>query len=172
MRGDWRGAVVTALLVAVGACDTPSQLAGPRQVTDGSASSRAPAWSPDGRLIAFESNRFGDWNLYVTGAEEGGLTRLTESESSDRQPSWSPDGTQLVFVSDRTGTPELHLFEVATREVRLLAELEGNESFPAWSPDGEWIAFSRELGGELDILRVRPGERVPEGLLVGEGRDV
>ena len=68
---------------------------------------RGPAFSPDGRQIAFYSDRAGNNDLYVVNLNGSGLTQLTTTKSSDREPSWSPAGTSLVFLSDRTTRTEL-----------------------------------------------------------------
>jgi TolB protein len=57
----------------------------------------APAWSPDGRKIAFTSDRDGNREIYVMNADGTGLTRLTNDDVDDENPSWSPDGNQIAF---------------------------------------------------------------------------
>jgi TolB protein len=68
---------------------------------------RAAAWSPDGRQVAFSSDRAGDTNLFLINRDGSGLRQLTSNKAADSQPSWSPDGTTLVFLSTRTGHTEL-----------------------------------------------------------------
>ncbi len=67
-----------------------------------------PSWSPDGKLVAFSSNRHAtssdnadDTDLYVIGADGSGLTRLTDDPGRASDPSFSPDGKRLFFVSTR-----------------------------------------------------------------------
>lgn len=65
-----------------------------------------PAASPDGRQVAFMSNRNGNWEIYVvdsTASEATEATRLTQNAARDGLPAWSPDGKWLAFVSDRDG---------------------------------------------------------------------
>ena len=65
-----------------------------------SGQNRQPAWSPDGREIAFASDRDGKSSIYCMAVDGTGVTRLT-SGYDDRQPAWSPDGRNLCFVSNR-----------------------------------------------------------------------
>jgi len=57
----------------------------------------APAWSPDGRQIAFESNLDGDWEIFVMNADGTNVRQLTHNTLRDEGPAWSPDGKQLAF---------------------------------------------------------------------------
>ena len=82
-----------------------------RRLTNNRADDWSPSWSPDGRRIAFISERDGHahprvpgWftsEIYVMDADGGNQQNLTNHPSDDRSPSWSPDGTRIVFESDR-----------------------------------------------------------------------
>jgi Tol biopolymer transport system component/DNA-binding winged helix-turn-helix (wHTH) protein len=96
-----------------------------------------PTWSPDGRMIAYSSDRAGNFDIWVQFVGEGNPVRVTNSPAQDWQPDWSPDGGYMVFRSEREGGG---LFVVPS--------LGGNErrvtSFgyrPRWSPDGKHILF-------------------------------
>jgi TolB protein len=68
-----------------------------------------PAWSADSRRIAFQSDRPGNWDIYVTGRwlSSLSLTRVASSKSNEVHPTWGPFGDQIAFVSDRTGATEI-----------------------------------------------------------------
>jgi Tol biopolymer transport system component len=68
---------------------------------------RGAAWSPDGRQVAFYSDRAGNSDLYVINKDGSGLQQLTSNKAPDSEPSWSPDGSTLVFLSTRTTYTEL-----------------------------------------------------------------
>ena len=70
-------------------------------LTNHPAKDHAPDWSPDGRQIAFSSNRDGNREVYVMNADGTNLINLTNHPASDGGPDWSPDGQQIVFVSGR-----------------------------------------------------------------------
>lgn len=113
-----------------------------------------PAWSPDGHLIAFASQREGKRHIYVMNADGTGTRRLTASRQDDVDPSWSPDGRRIVFA--REGA----LFVVsaqggkATRVGRGL----GSAADPAWSPDAKLIVYTyRQPGSEIrELWLIRP----------------
>ncbi len=113
---------------------------------DGDWNDEQPRWSPDGRRIAFTSNRGGSYNLFVMDADGGNVARLTDHGGNDRDPVWLPDGQSLVFSSDRdrgTGRSDLYRLWLADGAVeRLTVYFEGNAIMPNVSPDGNWVAFT------------------------------
>lgn len=69
-----------------------------------------PAWSADSRQIAFESNRTGNWDIYIVNRtlSTTSLMRVTSSKSAELHPTWAPYGNQIALISDRTGATELY----------------------------------------------------------------
>jgi TolB protein len=66
-----------------------------------------PSWSPDGRRIAFSSNRSDPYQIYVMNADGSGLTRVVDSPYTDVRPQWLPDGKGLIFNREREGRIEI-----------------------------------------------------------------
>ena len=98
----------------------------------------APAWSPDGSLIAFERSRLGKRpQLYVIAPDGTGLRRLTTTPRSN--PSWSPDGRHLVYDDGR----RIVVVDSNGKNRRYLTAPTWWCYDPAWSPDGQTIAFVR-----------------------------
>jgi TolB protein len=92
-----------------------------------------PDWSPDGRLVAFQS-QFADGRFQImTISLRDRSTKLLTSEGSNEQPSWAPDGRHLVFASTRSGVRQLWVIDTESGRLRQLARAAG-ASLPAWSP--------------------------------------
>jgi TolB protein len=121
------------------------------QLTDSDYSELAPAWSPDHRRIAFQSNRDGNWEIYVASADGSDVRRLTDDDSRDGEPSWSPDGKRIAFVRDG------HLYEMQANGHGAHG-LENDGEWPAWSRDGRTLAFEVEFGDHYHGIATRaPG---------------
>ena len=115
-----------------------------------------PVWSPDGRSIAFTSDRAGSADLYRVAPDGSALERLTDNPAYDDQAAFSPDGAQLVFVSSRNGgIAHLWTTDVKTRGAKALTSGAGADFRPSWSPDGKWIAFSSDRGSTLPFAHGR-----------------
>jgi Tol biopolymer transport system component len=82
---------------------------GKRMLTHNARYNAEPAWSPDGRKLAFRSTRNGNRDIYVMNADGSGKRNLTRNPARDGSPSWSPDGRRIAFVSNRDGHLEAHV---------------------------------------------------------------
>lgn len=115
-----------------------------------------PAWSPDGRRLAFTSDRDGNREIYLMKADGTSPARLTSEPASDHSPAWSPDGSKIAFVSDRDGNPEIYVVNAdGTNLIRLTSNV-SYDADPAWSPDGSRIAFGRDQDGVPGLWVMKP----------------
>lgn len=113
-----------------------------RQLTTSEAPEHHPAFSPDGTMIAFASERDGKSNLYVVDADGGNERRLSTGPESAEFPQWSPDGNTILFGSLLDGRYALHTMNPDGSNRRLLARSDALDMvFGRWSPDGKRIAF-------------------------------
>jgi WD40-like Beta Propeller Repeat len=113
---------------------------------------RDAAWSADGRLIAFMSERDGNAEIYVMNADGTGQTRLTNDPGFDADPTFSPDG-QIAFNSTRDGgKPEIYVMNGdGTGQTRLTFD-PASDRQADWSPNGERIAFESNRSGNFDLF--------------------
>jgi Tol biopolymer transport system component len=96
----------------------------------------APAWSRDGRKIAFVSVRDGNREIYVMNADGSGQQRLTRNRAGDYSPAWSPDGRKIAFVSQRDGNVNHEIYVMNTLDgggQRNLTRTPAQEDWFAWT---------------------------------------
>jgi TolB protein len=101
-----------------------------------------PAFSPDGRRLAYVSDHAGKLTIYLQNMQTNEVTHLTPSSSNNRLPAWSPDGKHLAFVSDRAGNEDIWIMDTDGSHPVNLTHSPGQHADPAWSPDGKTIAFA------------------------------
>jgi Tol biopolymer transport system component len=107
------------------------------------------------RLIAFQSSRDGNFEIYVMNPDGSGQRRITNSPSNDISPSLSPDDTTILFASDRTGNWEIYAVRTSGGEPRALTAGQGANSAPSWAMEGTKVLFvsTRDaINGELYLM--------------------
>jgi len=125
-----------------------------RNLTRNPAPDGGAAWSPDGRRIAFVSDRDGANNseIYVMDADGSRQTRLTTAARGDTHPTWSPDGRRIAFVSDRDDfNSEVYVMKANGSGQVNLTRSPASDEEPTWSPDGRRIAFSSDRADQEAI---------------------
>jgi TolB protein len=106
-----------------------------RRLTSDDAFETKPAWSPDGKRIAFKSRRDGQVEVYMVRADGTEQTRLTvDSGVTTGTTDWSPDGQTIVFASDRDGEADLYAIDVSTGMQERLTSHPGPEWWTSWGP--------------------------------------
>jgi eukaryotic-like serine/threonine-protein kinase len=111
------------------------------------------AWTPDGKRIAFGSDRAGARNLFWQLADgSGGVERLATSDRGQVASSWSPDGQTLAFEQSNPGTGfDISVFRLADRKIQPFLQTRFNEIAPQFSPDGRWLAYVSDESGRNEV---------------------
>jgi Tol biopolymer transport system component len=119
---------------------------------------RPNAFSPDGRKIAFESDRSGVMSIWVANAD-GSDARLLfgdEKYGTSGSPAWSPDGQWIAFDTRKDGNAEIYVISAEGGAVRRLTKNPSDDVIPCWSHDGKWIYFGSTRTGRPEMLKMPP----------------
>jgi Tol biopolymer transport system component len=113
-----------------------------------------PAYSHDGRALAFDIFNNGQTDIFVADAVNGVGSTLVIHPANDTQPAWDPKGGRLAFVSDRSGTLSVYTITQDRNTLVRLTGDEGNDTNPAWSPNGNEIVFASDRDGTQNLYRL------------------
>lgn len=103
-------------------------------LTNNQSDDRFARVSPDGKTIAFGSNREGNYEIYTISADNGGdERRLTTNNATDDSPTWSADGTKLAFSSDRDGDFEIYTMDLSGNNVSQITNNAAQDRWPLWA---------------------------------------
>ena len=133
-----------------------------------------PAWSPDGRRIAFSSIRTAPGNgfaIWVMNADGTGLIKLTDDPIGSEQAAWSPDGKRIAFMTSRDFNMEVYVMNSDGSEVMNLSRHPAGDEQPAWSPDGRHIAFVSNRDLDIEIYVMNADGTEPRRLTHSRGMD-
>ncbi len=130
----------------------------PTQLTIGDQRQASPAWSPDGKWIAYMSDKDGNelWNIFLVSPQSGEVTHLTAApDTAFEAPAWSPDSRLVAYMTKAKTSPsfEIEVIDIASRRTTSVTHNSppqlGNFS-PLWSPDGKFIAYTQENASGKD----------------------
>jgi Tol biopolymer transport system component len=137
--------------------DTNIWMASPDRPPQRSAAStrteNGPQFSPDGRRIAFASNRSGNEEIWLADADGSNTTQLT-SMGGAGSPRWSFDGRSIAFDASQSGQRDLYLIGIDGGSLRRLTAEPSDEVRPSWSRDGRWIYFASNRSSAWEIWKM------------------
>lgn len=114
----------------------------------------SPAWSPDGKELAYVSFETGRPAIFRQNLVTAKRQQLTNFKGLNGAPAWSPDGTKLALVLSKDGNPELYLLDLTTNKFSRLTRHFAIDTEPTWMPDGKHILFTSDRGGTPQIYKL------------------
>ncbi|NGO88127.1 MULTISPECIES: Tol-Pal system beta propeller repeat protein TolB [unclassified Halomonas] len=117
----------------------------------------SPAWSPDGRKLAYVSFESGKAAIYIQDVATGQRVQATSFDGINGAPTWSPDGRRIAMSLSKDGQPEIYILDVANRSVERVTQSNSIDTEPAWSPDGRSLIFTSDRSGGPQIYQYSLG---------------
>ncbi len=114
----------------------------------------SPAWSPDGKQIAYVSFERKTSAIFVQTLTTGAREKVSEMPGINGAPAWSPDGSQLALTLSKDGNPDIYVMNLASRSLRRLTDHPAIDTEPNWSKDGRSIVFTSDRGGKPQLYLV------------------
>ena len=113
----------------------------------------SPAWSPDGRKLAYVSFETGKASIYIQDVNTGQRVQATSFDGINGAPTWSPDGRRIAMSLSKDGQPEIYVLDVANRSLDRITQSNSIDTEPAWSPDGRSLIFTSDRSGGPQIYQ-------------------
>ncbi|MEW6457438.1 MAG: DPP IV N-terminal domain-containing protein [Acidobacteriota bacterium] len=111
--------------------------------------------------IVFQSNRDGDFEIFIMDVDGKNLKQLTHNNAEDQYPRWSPDGKRIVFQSNRDGNFQIYIMNEKGRDIRRITHNSFNCYNPEWFPDGRRIAFDTlDNGDKIFVVDLHTGNEM------------
>ncbi|MBS1212772.1 MAG: translocation protein TolB [Proteobacteria bacterium] len=114
----------------------------------------SPAWSPDGRQIAYVSFENKTAAIFVQTLATGDRQKISELPGINGAPAWSPDGSQLAMTLSKDGNPDIYVMSLASRSLRRITDNLAIDTEPTWCRDGRSIVFTSDRGGKPQLYMV------------------
>jgi TolB protein len=116
----------------------------------------SPAWSPDGKRIAYVSFEDKTSAIFVQTLATGERQKVSEAPGINGAPAWSPDGSKLALTLSKDGSPDIYVLDLGSKFMNRVTNDISIETEPNWSPDGRRLVFTSDRGGKPQLYLVSP----------------
>jgi len=129
-----------------------------------------PQYSPDGRKLAFQSNRSGEMGVWTCDADGSNCVQLTSfGNAQGGAPRWSPDSQRIAFDSRVEGQSEIYVMNADGGSQRRMTNHPADDVTPSWSRDGRWIYFASNRSGRMETWKMSAAGGAPVQFTHGGG---
>lgn len=111
----------------------------------------SPAWSPDGKKLAYVSFESGNSSVFVQDLASGQRRRIASFKGINGAPDFSPDGTRLALALSKAGSPDIYVLDLDSGNLRRLTDHWAIDTEPRWMPDGRSLVFTSDRGGRPQL---------------------
>ncbi len=117
----------------------------------------SPAWSPDGRKLAYVSFESGNSTIWIQDISTGAREQVASFRGINGAPDFSPDGRRLALTLSKSGNPEIYVMDLGSKALTQVTRQFGIDTSPTWSADGTKLYFTSDRGGKPQIYQVSAG---------------
>ncbi len=116
----------------------------------------SPAWSPDGKRLAYNSFESGNSSIFIQDLATGSRQQVSSSRGINGAPAFSPDGGRLALTLSKGGNPDIYIMDLGSRALTQITRHFAIDTEPVWAPDGQSIYFTSDRAGKPQIYQVSP----------------
>lgn len=127
--------------------------ANPQTILSSAEPLMSPAWSPDGKQLAYVSFEQKRSMVYLQDLKQGKRVRVASFRGINSAPAWSPDGARMAVTLSKDGNAEIYIIDIARKSLQRLTFNRAIDTEPAWSPDGRYLVFTSDRAGGPQIYR-------------------
>jgi TolB protein len=114
----------------------------------------SPAWSPDGRRIAYVSFERGNSTIYIQEIGTGAREAVASFRGINGAPAFSPDGRRLALTLSKSGNPEIYVMDLASKALTQVTHHYGIDTEAVWTPDGNSLVFTSDRAGKPQVYQI------------------
>ncbi|CAD83405.1 tolB protein precursor [Candidatus Blochmanniella floridana] len=114
----------------------------------------SPAWSPDGKKLAYVTFASGHSELIIQTLTNRSIDNIIQFPNHNGAPAWSPDGKKLAFSLSKTGSLNLYIMDLSSNNIQQITSNRYNNTEPSWFPDSQNLAYTSDQGGVPQVYKI------------------
>ncbi|MGP4123302.1 MAG: Tol-Pal system beta propeller repeat protein TolB [Sodalis sp. (in: enterobacteria)] len=124
----------------------------------------SPAWSTDGRKLAYVTFESGRSALVIQTLDSGAVRQVASFTQHNGAPAFSPDGSKLAFALSKTGSLNLYIMDLRSGQIHQVTNSRSNNTEPTWLPDSQTLAYTSDQGGRPQVYKININGGMPQRL--------